>query len=191
MNSLNYAELNPAINYNKPQPLNAKQNEYQDYEDELNFSKFQNNLSKTNNDCNENAKIASKHLFIESNDLTNLFYSKENIDRIQKQIRREIFVRTNGKFKVFKDSDELDIQIVMDDVFDNHAKNLPNKIVRQVKILNKHTVDKIVPNAITQIDQTSKYLKQLDQPIRPIDRPINANNGGRKTLPSFTTVLGF
>lgn len=192
MNLLNFAELNPAINYNKPQPMNTKQNEY---EDTLNFSKSQNDLSNVkkgeNYYCGGNAAIANKHLRIEQSPLAALYYSRENIDRIQKQIRREIYRRTNGKFKVFKDSDELDMQVVMDSIFDDHAKYLPNQIIRQVKALNKHTVDLVVPGAITQIDQTSKYLKQLDKPIQPMDRPINANNGGRRTLPSFTSVLGF
>lgn len=210
MNLTNLAELNPAINYNKLQPINAKQNEYAEYnghityankntynenDDVPNFIKFQNGLSNVKKDesyyCGGSATLANKHLHIEQSTLASLYYSQENINRIQKQIRREIYRRTNGKFKVFKDSDDLDMQVVMDSVFDEHAKHLPNQFVRQVKALNKHTVDLIVPNAITQIDQTSKYLKQLDKPIQPMDRPINANNGGRKTLPSFTSVLGF
>lgn len=193
---MNFAELNPAISYNKPQPMNAKQNEYNDYEeDTMRFAKEQNNLSNLkkgeNYYCGGNSTIANKHLLMEQSPLASLYYSQENIDRIQKQIRREIYKRTNGKFKVFKDSDSLDMQVVMDTIFDDHGKYLPNQIVRQVKALNKHTVDLIVPNAITQIDQTSKYLKQLDKPIQPMDRPLNVNNGGRKTLPSFTNRMGF
>ena len=204
---MNFADLNPAVNYNKLEPINSKKNEsnqyaylnefdkFDDNQDSVSFHKSQSGISnvKKNNSyyCDGNASIANKHLLMEKNPLATLYYSQENIQRIQKQIRREIYKRTNGKFKVLKDADDLDMQVVMDSIFDDHAKHLPDQIIRQVKILNMHTVNLIVPNAITQIDQTSKYLKQLDKPIEPMNRPLNANNGGRKTLPSFTSVLGF
>lgn len=186
---MNYSELNPSINYNKPQPMNSLTNST--YEDTNSFSKSQNNMPNKINCKNQSNIIANKHLHIEQSSLAKIYYSPENVDRIQKQIRREIFRRTNGKFKVFRDADDLDMQVVMDGIFDEHAKHLPNQIIRQVKNLNKHTVNLVVPGAITQIDQTSKYLKQLDKPIEPMNRPIDANNGGRRTLPSFTSVLGF
>lgn len=198
LNSL--AELNPAINYNNPQPTNTKQYDYNEYEETtMAFSKDQNHLSNVgkgsnygdNYYCGGNSAIASKHLHMEQSELALIYFSKENMDRIQKLVRREIYRRTDGKFKILKDSEELDMQTVMDIVFDEHALHLPDQLVRQVKKLNKQTVEMIVPNAITVIDQTSKYLKQLDEPIKPMNRPLNVNNGGRKTLPSFTSVLGF
>lgn len=220
INYMNFADLNPAINYNNLQPINAKQSGYNQYakcgdfannltnfnnydnfdnfddnKDTENFYKSQSGISNVKKNesyyCEKNASIANKHLRLEKSPLASLYYSQENVERIQKQIRREIYKRTNGKFKVLRDSDESDMQVVMDSIFDDHAKHLPDQLVRQVKILNMHTVNLVVPNAITQIDQTSKYLKQLDKPIEPMNRPLNANNGGRKTLPSFTSVLGF
>lgn len=206
MNFNNLAELNPALNYNnygKLQPMNFKNNDYDEIDEptyfnsskQQDFIKFQDGLSNVGKNesyyCGGNATIASKHLHMENSQLAKIYFSQENIDRINKQVRREIYRRTDGKFRIEKDSDNLDMQTVMDIVFDEHAKHLPDQIIRQVKLLNNQTVDYIVPNAITMIDQTSKYLKQLDQPIQPMDRPLNVNNGGRKTLPSMTSRLGF
>ena len=202
---MNFAEINPAVNYNNLQPMNLKSNsqnnqysEYGEYnnhsnynKDTMSFDKYQNNMLNEKKNCNEKSSIANKHLFIEASPLSSLYFSEENIKRIQKQIRREIYKRTCGKFKVLKDADELDMQVVMNLIFDEHAKHFPDQLVRQVKILNTHTVNHIVPNAITQIHQTSKYLKQLNKPIEPMNRPLNVNKGGRKTLPSFTSVMGF
>lgn len=200
INLSNLAELNPALSYNQLQPMNLKQYDY----DELNndtpaFSKYQDNIlndnftsdSKTDNYCGGNSGMSSKVLNIEQSDLSQTYFSDENIKRINKKLRREIYRKTNSKFDVFKDSDDLDILTNMNIVFDEHARHLPNQIIRQVKILNNITVDYILSNAITVIDQHSKYLKQLDQPIIPMDRPLNVNNGGRKTLPSLTSRLGF
>lgn len=197
MNLNSLAELNPAINYNNPQPINTKQYNYDEYNDpdSIGFVKSQNNLSNIKKGesyyCGGNVGIAERHLNIENSPLAALYFSQENMDRIQKLTRRDIYRRTNGKFKILKDSDNLDMMTVMDIVFDEHAQHLPDQLVRQVKILNKHTIDYIVPNAITVIDQASKYLKQLDEPRKIMDRPLNVNNGGRKTLPSYTSVLGF
>ncbi len=195
MNLNSLAELNPAINYNKPQPLNLKQYDYDEYDNSMGFIKAQEKLSSVGKGesyyCGGNVGIASRHLNMEQDPLAALYFSEENMNRIQKLTRREIYRRTNGKFKILKDSDELDLLQIMDVVFDEHAKHLPDQLVRQVKRLNLITVDTIVPNAITVIDQTSKYLKQLDEPIKPMPRPLNVNNAGRKTLPSFTSVMGF
>ena len=44
---------------------------------------------------------------------------------------------------------------------------------------------------ITEIKQFYGYLKEINEPLKPIDRPINVNNAGRKTLPSLTSVWQF
>jgi transcription elongation factor len=138
-----------------------------------------------------NFNIENRVLHMENTNLSTMFFSNENMERIQKLIKREIYIRTNGKIKLQIDSEMLDLQVIMNSIYDTHAKHLPCQIIKQVKILNMHVVNSIVPNAITMIDQSSKYIKQLDKPIQTIDRPINVNNGGRKTLPSFTSVMGF
>ena len=43
---------------------------------------------------------------------------------------------------------------------------------------------------ITEIKQTYGYIKEINEPIKPIPRPMNVNNAGRKTLPSITTTYG-
>lgn len=146
-------------------------------------------------DEREKAVIATKGIMCEDNldPVITLFFSNENINRIQKMIRNEIFKRTKGKYKLDNDQDESDLLIAMRAVlFDanNGARFLPFKIKRQVKKLNYHVVEYVVPDMIAAMKQQYGYLKEINQPLRPMLRPMNVNQKGRKCLPSITTLWG-
>lgn len=148
---------------------------------------------------NENAITATKGIIsgvgnCETNldPVTLLFFSPENMRRVQKMLRRAVYIKTNGKYKLEVDQAEADLLISMRAVlFDmNGARFLPFKIKRQVKELNKKTVNYILPDMISEMKQAYAYLKEINEPIKPIMRPLNVNNAGRRTLPSITTVWG-
>ena len=124
-------------------------------------------------------------------ELSKIYFSDENVLRIQKMIKQEVFIKTKGKYKLEDDQDESDLLVVMKSIFFEYAKHLPFKLVHQVKALNKKTMEAIIPDIITNIKQSYDYLKEINEPLKPIDRPVNVNNAGRKTLPSLTTVYGF
>lgn len=124
-------------------------------------------------------------------ELSKMFYAQENIRRIQKKIRQTVFERTKGQFRLDVDQDDQDLLITMRAVFLEHARFLPFRIVHQVKDLNKRVIEYIVPEMITQIKQYYGYIKEISEPLKPIPRPVNVNNAGRKTLPALTTSFGF
>lgn len=118
-----------------------------------------------------------------------LFFSQQNINRIQKMIKYEVFVRTNGKYKLEIDQNETDLLVVMRDIYITCAKNTPYKVIHQVKELNHRTIEKILPDMVSMIKQDDEYIKQLDKPIDPIPLPVCVNSKGRLTLPSVTTTF--
>ena len=125
--------------------------------------------------------------------VTLMFFSKDNIDRIQKMIRREINEKTKGKYVLKVDQDENDLLVVMRAILldMNGSDFLPDKVIRQVKRLNKKTVEYIIPDMIESIKSHYGYLREINQPREmPIMQPMNVNNKGRKTLPSITTIWG-
>lgn len=152
----------------------------------------------------ENAITATKGIFNtvlcgsekEENDAMHpvviLFFSPENMRRIQRLIKREVFARTNGQFRLDDDQDESDLIVAMRaTLFDMYGgRYLPFKINHQVKELNKKTVNYIMPDLISEMKQAYGYLKEINQPLQTIMRPLNVNNAGRRTLPSITTVWG-
>lgn len=125
-----------------------------------------------------------------TSELSKLFFSDENIKRIQRLIRKEVYRRTNGQFKLEVDQELRDVFIAMRAVYMEHARFLPTQIVRQVKRLNMKVIDEILPGIITEIRQEYGYLKEINKPLTPISRPMNVSNSGRKTLPSITTTWG-
>lgn len=123
-----------------------------------------------------------------NSEISKMFFSDENIKRVQKMIKKEVYNRTKGQFKLEVDQEQRDMLIAMRAVYLEHARFLPGQTVRQVKKLNKRVVDDIVPGMLTEIRQEYGYLKEINKPLTPIPRPMNVNNAGRKTLPSVTTT---
>jgi len=153
-----------------------------------NYESFYKMYQQPKNEENyDKARYATKSLF-EKNHITIVFFSDENIKRIQRKIKEEIFIKTKGQYTLDEDQDESDLMIAMRAVYLDKCKNLPGETIRQVKLLNKQTVDYILPDMITNIKQYFGYIKDINQPLIPMMRPMNVNNAGRKLLPSMTTT---
>jgi len=86
------------------------------------------------------------------------------------------------------DQDEKDIYIAMRATYLEFGTFELSKIKHQVKLLNNKVIETIIPGMLSEVEQYYGYLREINNPIKPIDLPINASSGGRKTLPSFTTI---
>ena len=135
------------------------------------------------------AVTALKGIQTES-ELSKLFFSDENFKRLQRAIKKAVFVRTGGQFKLEVDQEQKDLLIVMRAVYLEHARFLVNQTVRQVKRLNEKVVSSQIGSIITNIRQYYGYLKEINKPLDPIARPVNMSSRGRRILPSITTTWG-
>lgn len=133
------------------------------------------------------ADIGVKYVFDEDA-LSKMFFSEDNMARLQRKIKEEIYKQTDHVYKLVEDQDESDLLVAMRAIFMEHGKYRSDRIVHQVKILNKLLIDAILPDMISMIKQEYAYLKEINEPIKPIMRPINVSRAGRRTLPSVTTV---
>lgn len=113
----------------------------------------------------------------------NLFFSRENVDLVQKQIVMKVFYDTNKRFKIpFQDPQA--IKVVMLSIFNEYGRNLPTNITEQIRELNKRVCDSVVPYIITELEQKADYIKEIHQPFQTIDRPLNMSSRGNRSLPS-------
>ena len=135
-------------------------------------------------ECQDGKIISSK----KTDKISEIFFSGENMDRIQKMIQREVIKISRGKIKLEENQEESDLLIVMRSIYLQECRHLPFKTVKQVKMLNTSVVNTIVPELMTNIKQHYGYLKDISEPIKPISRPMNVNNAGRRSLPSITTI---
>lgn len=120
--------------------------------------------------------------------LGELFFCRDNMNRIQNKIKKEVFIRTKGKYVLKVAQNESDLLIVMRAVYISDAMHEPYRLVHQVKVLNHLTIERIVPDMISMIKQEEKYLYDISHPINPIALPVNINSKGNRSLPSSTTT---
>lgn len=134
--------------------------------------------------------LIKRELKIDEYDIGELetrFFSKENIELINKQLILTVYKKTNKKFLICNQKEE-DLIIVMRYVFIEFARHLPYDITGQIKDLNCNVVGEILPTIVSNVDQKVGYLRDIStQPVGP-PLPINTKNLER-TLPSISNII--
>lgn len=185
-NDNNFSNMNTNAFYNQNLP------EFMLYQENPQNSKYKGNKTKKFPTNNENRITATKGILCEddADPVSVLFFSNENMNRVQKMIRRDILVRTNGQFKLDVDQDESDLLIAMRAVFFDMygARFLPFKVTHQVKLLNKKVINYVCPDIESNLKQQYLYIKEINSNITPIPLPISTSSAGSRTLPSLTSV---
>lgn len=122
--------------------------------------------------------------------VASMYFSVTNIKRLQKQIKKEIYNRSYSKFRLVEEQNVLDLLQAMRAVYKMYAKDLPERIIKQVKVLNSQTVQYVSPDIMDALKQHYGYLDDIKNPIKPIQLPVNVNNSGRIQLPSISQLYG-
>ena len=173
---------NLIFNYNNDENKDIKN--YNKYTDIDNV-----NSNERNNWATENSiqKSLLKSVYTPT-PLGEVFFSPDNIKRLQNKIKKSIFIESKGKYKLQVDQNETDLLVVMRAVYIQDSYNAPYRIIHQVKELNEKVVNRILPDMISNIKQNEEYLNIIDKPIDPIPLPVNVSRAGRLSLPSVTTI---
>lgn len=146
-------------------------------------------LFQANNDVYCNMSQESLRGIEQESTLSRAFFSPKNVDTLQKEIIKQVFKKTKGKYLIEK-QDETDLQVVMRSMFIQHATyNTMESITDQIIELNFLVVDDVVPGIISQIDAHFGYLDRAFGPLRVIDRPKNVSSTGTRTIPSVTKTI--
>jgi hypothetical protein len=144
-----------------------------------------------NVNANENRKQLIKNIMKEPEGdillVSRLFFSKENIELINKQLVLTVWKKSNKKYKIPFQKKE-DLFTVMRYVYIQEGKNLPFKIKEQIKNLNDSVVKEIVPYIFTAVEQYQDYLRDINNPLKPPELPINTRELDR-TLPSISNIF--
>lgn len=102
--------------------------------------------------------------------LSNLFFSKENIDKIQTILKQKVF--EYSKYEISNQS-ETALKMNMRNIFLEYSKNLPDNIHQQISELNEILTNKLVPGIISEATAYIKYKRDISTLNIPIDRPIS------------------
>lgn len=125
---------------------------------------------------------------LECNLLNQVFFSQENVDLLQDKIRYAVWMASNKKFIIDKQS-EVDLQLIMKSIYLQYAKNIPHNIKEQVADLNDLTLQDCVPKILSGVEQHMYYLFDASTQPVPLSLPENMSSAGRKILPSVTSTF--
>ena len=120
--------------------------------------------------------------------LMKVFFSDKNIARIQKLLIREIFVASKGKYLIESQNPDMLFQIMRSILLQN-AKFTEDNLKGQIKCLNDLVVKVSAPDVLSNVMQYYKYLQDINEPLKPIARPISTNNRCRTLTPGFSTKI--
>ena len=138
------------------------------------------NLKATPNNLTENnTNIISRNM--SCTNVSAIFFSDNNVDLLQLGIRNKILNLSNGKYRIGKQSD-VDLKIIMRSIYFQHGKNTNNNVNAQVLDLNTRVIDWCVPEIISNIKQSDKYIMDISTLPVPLDRPDLTTQKGLRTL---------
>ena len=119
----------------------------------------------------------------EQNALSTTFFSKENLNRIQKTIRRNVYERSQPKGYVIDDQSVDELKMIMRGLFYQYAKNQPGNIQGQIEELNGRVVEWCVPHILSAVDHHLYYLKDIDTLPVPLEQPVHLSRAGTRSKP--------
>ena len=138
------------------------------------------NLTETTEISTESTRnIISRN--INCTDVSSIFFSDNNVNILQTGIRNKILNISAGKYNIGKQSDT-DLKIIMRSIYFQYSKNTPNYIIEQVIDLNTQVIDWCVPQILSNIKQSDKYIMDISTMPIPLDRSILPTQKGLRTL---------
>jgi hypothetical protein len=120
----------------------------------------------------------------ESNAVSKTFFSRSNIETVQKNIKKEVFTRSAAKGYQIDDQSVDELKIIMRAMFYQYCKNLSTNIQGQVDELNERVVQWSVPHILSAVDHYFYYLNDIDKMPVPLSHPVHLSRAGTKSLPT-------
>ena len=120
---------------------------------------------------------------MENSLLSITFFSYNNIEFIQHELRSRIYELTDRRYKIdSQDADQL--KIIMRSVFLQYSSNNNDNIDGQIKQLNDKVLDYAVPQVHNELISYIKYKKDISSPLElmqlpqslAIDKTVELNN---------------
>ena len=120
--------------------------------------------------------------------LSQIYFSKSNMNILQNQIRFYVFKHSNGKHIIDRQSD-IDLEIIMRSIYLQHSLNLNCNIKDQIKKLNDRVIGWSGPKILNEVEQYLGYIYSVENMPIPLERPKNLSIKGSRSLRSVTTTF--
>ena len=117
---------------------------------------------------------------LEDNVLSQVFFSKENIQIIQNGIRAGVYKMSNDKFIISPQNVDT-IKIIMQSIYYQYAQHFEDNITKQVEQLNKMVLDYAINDTYNAAMAYIKYCEDQSTLVVPLSLPL-ANDREHKQL---------
>ena len=108
----------------------------------------------------------------QNTNLSNTFFSAQNIDILQQNMINGVASMSNGRFNIGK-QDEDTLKIIMRSIYLQNAKHNNQPVQQQVQQLNKIVLDYCVPQIYGEAQGYTQYKNDVSNLAVPMDRPVS------------------
>ena len=122
----------------------------------------------------------------ERSQLSEKYFSKNNIDLIQNSIRKGVYDKSNQRILIDKQPED-QIVLVMRSMYLQYSKNLDINISKQIEELNNHVLNYCITSVYNEAVAYLKYKEDASSMHKPMQHPIYSN----KTNKTLEQKFGF
>ena len=115
--------------------------------------------------------------------LSDAFFTRENTNKIQAEIRKEVYRMSGPQKYVIDDQDVDELKMIMRAMYLQYAKNNPFNIEGQINELNQLVVKWAAPRIMSEIESYNYYLNDISHLPVPVPQPMSMSSAGTKSLP--------
>ena len=117
----------------------------------------------------------------DDSNLSNAYFSKENIQIIQNGIRAGVYKQSNNQYVVGpQDCDSL--KIVMRSIYLQYSANLPGNVSGQIEALNQMVLNFCIQQVYSEAKGYMKYLSDASNMYVPIAHPVLAKDDDKELV---------
>jgi hypothetical protein len=111
--------------------------------------------------------------------LNTVFFSKDNIDTLQREIQRQVSAMSGGKYQIGRQSDD-DLRIIMRSYYLMFGRNDPSNVAGELSELNSRVIGYCAGKIYSEVDFHQFYLKDLEEFAPAIANPVNTQVYGTR-----------
>ena len=127
---------------------------------------------------------ALKSILTVTDKLSQVYFSSENINLIQQNIKKNIYDKSGH---MIQNQSYDNLKIIMRSIYLQYAKHINSNIKAQIKELNKLVYNYCIPNILSNIQLYIGFKKQVSELPQQMARPKYLSNAGLKSIQN--TVL--
>lgn len=112
--------------------------------------------------------------------LNQAFFSKENIEYLQHQIRYRVYTLSGSKYVV--DAQDVDqLKLIMMGVFYRDARHVIGKEREEIAALDATVIEDSAKEIVSAIDHRMYYWSDISNPLNIMDRGAHTSSAGTRT----------